>query len=140
MRSKLMATISAVLVFIMFAGTTLAFAEPNTDTQIDQFSALQGVQAEALSKVESEQIKGSINWALVADLASMWGKILKGMAEAASGQWVKGSYTALSAMATSVAKAYWDYRNALISADKALKQLNDATKKFNDYRKTHRKK
>ena len=140
MRSKLMTTISVVLVLVMFAGSTLAFAEPIGDVQFDQFSALQGVQTEPLSNVELEQIKGAkINWGLVSDLASMWGKILKGMAEAASGQWVKGSYTALSAMATSVYKAYSDYKNALISADNALKQLNNANKKFSEYRKTHRK-
>lgn len=140
MRRKFMATISAVLVLVMFAGSTLAFAEPIMDVQAGQFSALQGLQAEPLSTAEAEQIKGAIDWKLVGDLASMWGKILQGMAECASGQWVKGSYDALKAMATSVYKAYSDYKNALISADKALKQLNDANKKFSDYRKTHRKK
>lgn len=137
-----MATISTVLVLVMFAGSTLAFAEPIGDVQLEQFSALRGVQAAPLSSTELDQIKGakrSVNWKLVSDLASLWGKILSAMAQAPANP-PKALFSALKAAATSVGKAYWDYRNALISADKALQIQNKANKALSDYLKAKKKK
>ncbi len=138
MRSKFMVMISAVLVLVMFAGSTLAFAEPIRDVPLEQFTALrQGVQAEPLSNVELEQIRGSkvsIDWKLVSDLASLWGKIIQAMAVAPANP-PKALFMALKAAGTSVGKAYWDYRNAKISAAEALKIQNQANKALSDYLK-----
>lgn len=75
MRRKFMTTISAVLVFVMFAGSTLAFAEPVMDVQINQFSALQGVQAEPLTDNEMALVEGKIVWWAIVAVAVFFGVV-----------------------------------------------------------------
>lgn len=86
MKSKLMAMISVVLVFVMFAGSTFAFAAPSGDVQLEQFSALQRVQAEPMSDSELSNIDGELAWVPVMAVISLaaiaylhWKAVTKGI-------------------------------------------------------------
>lgn len=122
-------------VFLMLlAGSAGAEEKPQ------YFSVLQGVQAESLSSVEMEQIKGAaIDPKLLSQLYTLW----KGIGKAALIAVTTGSPSsigvALKAAVSTCYSAYLDYKAAKISAATAQARLNETMKQYNLLRQTNPK-